>query len=196
MIVIGLTGSIGMGKSTVAQQFAELGAKICSADALVHELLANDSGVFTEVKEHFPQAIEDGKISRGLLGRIVFSDAAKRRQLEAILHPRVQAAENHFIEKNRELGTKLVVLDIPLLFETGGQVRCDATVVVSAPAFIQRLRVMRRQGMTRAKFLSILQNQMPDKEKRKCADFVVATGLGKAHSFRQVKRIMKVLNLA
>lgn len=196
MIIVGVTGSIGMGKSTVTSQFEALGAKTCNADTIVHKLLETDAEVLAQIQEHFPQAVEGNAINRAILGKIVFPDTERRKQLEAILHPRVQAVENEFIEKNRVLGTKVVALDIPLLFETGGEKRCDITVVASAPACVQRWRVMRRPGMTKEKFDAILKNQMPDKEKRQRATFVVATGFGKSHSFRQVKKIMKAITHA
>ncbi|MFO0389153.1 MAG: dephospho-CoA kinase [Alphaproteobacteria bacterium] len=196
MIIIGLTGSIGMGKSTVAAQFAALGGKICSADAIVHSLLEKDAGIITRIGKQFPEAIENGRINRKTLGKIVFSDQNKRAWLEAVLHPRVVRIEDRFIKKNRQLGARMVVMDIPLLFETGGEQRCDAVVVATAPVFIQKQRVMKRPGMTAEKFSKILATQVSDAAKRKSADFVVATGLGRAHSFRAVKTYMRSLGLA
>ncbi len=196
MIVVGVTGSIGMGKSTVASQFAALGAKVCNADAIVHALLASDQQIIAQIRKHFPEAMESGKVNRRLLGQSVFSNEKKRLQLEAILHPRVISIENRFIKKNKRLGAKVVVLDIPLLFETGGDVRCDIVVVATAPAIIQKQRVMRRTGMTEEKFLDILDGQMSDASKRAGADLIIATGLGKAHSFRIVKTFMKDMCLA
>jgi dephospho-CoA kinase len=196
MIVIGLTGSIGMGKSTVASQFAAMGAKLCSADAIVHVLLKTDTRVRAAIKKEFPQAFIDGAIDRNVLGKIIFADDQKRKRLEAILHPRVQNIENRFVQKNKQLGTKVVVLDIPLLFETGGEQRCDVVIVASAPYFIQKQRVMRRPRMTEEKLNHIISSQMSDANKRRLADFVVATGLGKAHSFRKIKAFMKDSGLA
>ena len=184
MIVIGLTGSIGMGKSTVSKQFALLGAKVASADDFVHYLLKNDLKIIAEIAKEFPNAIIDGVIERKILGKIVFADAEKRKILEQILHPKVVALEEKFVKKQRNLGAKLVVLDIPLLFETGAENRVDYTVVVTAPKFIQRRRVLARIGVTPEKFEQILKTQMPDNEKRKRADFIIQTGLGKAYSFR------------
>lgn len=184
MVVLGLTGSIGMGKSTVSKQFALLGAKVASADDFVHYLLKNDLKIIAEIAKEFPNAIIDGVIERKILGKIVFADAEKRKILEQILHPKVVALEEKFVKKQRNLGAKLVVLDIPLLFETGAENRVDYTVVVTAPKFIQRRRVLARIGVTPEKFEQILKTQMPDNEKRKRADFIIQTGLGKAYSFR------------
>ncbi len=193
-IIIGLTGGIGMGKTTVAAQFAAFGARIESADTIVHRLLSEEGEACAQVKQTFPGAVIEGKIDRKALGKIVFADSEKRKNLEAILHPLVIAAENEFIAREQALGTRLLVLDIPLLFETGGEARCDVTVVASAPAFIQRQRVMKRPGMTEEKFRAIVAAQMPDSEKRARADFIVQTGLGKAFSYFQVKAIVRKLH--
>ena len=187
MIVIGLTGSIGMGKSTVSKQFSLLGAKVASADDFVHYLLKNDTKIIADIAKEFPNAVIDGVIERKILGKIVFADAQKLKILEQILHPKVVALEEKFVKKQRSLGAKLVVLDIPLLFETGAEKRVDYTVVVTAPKFIQRRRVLARTGMTAEKFAQIISTQMPDNEKRKRADFIIQTGLGKAYSFRELQ---------
>ena len=187
MIVIGLTGSIGMGKSTVSKQFSLLGAKVASADDFVHYLLKNDTKIIADIAKEFPNAVIDGVIERKILGKIVFADAQKLKILEQILHPKVVALEEKFVKKQRRLGAKLVVLDIPLLFETGAEKRVDYTVVVTAPKFIQRRRVLARTGMTAEKFAQIISTQMPDNEKRKRADFIIQTGLGKAYSFRELQ---------
>ena len=190
-----------MGKSTVSKQFAALGAKTASADDFVHYLMNYDKNVFSEIAQHFPSAIlschpalvagsGDKKIDRKILGKIVFADCEKRKILEKILHPRVWELEEKFVAKQQCLGAKLVVLDIPLLFETGAEKRMDYTVAVTAPKFIQRRRVLARAGMTPEKFEQIAKSQMPDLEKCKRADFVVPTGLGKAYSFRAVKEII------
>lgn len=193
MIIIGLTGGIGMGKSTVANQFARLGAKICSADACVHKLLGKDGGAVDEVRHHFPDAVKSGMVDRKILGQVVFPDKEKLKLLENILHPLVQEMEGEFIKKARRMGAEMVVLDIPLLFETAGENRMDYTVVVSAPALLQRQRVMARKGMTAEKFERILASQMQDLEKRKRADFIIPTGLGKAYSFKMVKQLVQNL---
>jgi len=190
MIVIGLTGGIGMGKSTVAAQLELLGAKICCADAIVHRLLGKDGAAVAEVGKAFSGVVKNGAVDRKALGEIVFRDKKKLEKLEHILHPLVIAEENRFIEKEGRKGTKLVALDIPLLFETAGETRCDFTVTASAPELLQRQRVMKRPGMTEEKFRRIISSQMPDREKRRRAEHVVLTGLGKAHSFRQLRKIL------
>jgi dephospho-CoA kinase len=193
MIVIGLTGSIGMGKSTVAGQFAAHGAKVVSADACVHQLLAKDGAAVPLVQKYFPTAVKNGAVDRVVLGQLVFGDTEKRRQLESILHPLVIEMEEGFVYEQQALGAWAVVMDIPLLYETGGETRCDTVVVVSAPPLIQRQRVLARANMTPEKFARILASQMPDREKRLRADFLVETGLGKAHSFMQVSTICAAL---
>ena len=189
MVIIGLTGGIGMGKSTIARQFAALGAKVCSADACVHTLMSKGGAAVAEVEKYFPSAVKDGAVDRKALGQIVFSDKQKLTILENILHPLVQQMEDDFCTRAKALGTKLVVLDIPLLFETGGEERVDVTVVVTAPKRVQRQRVMKRSAMSAEKFERIIASQMADMEKCQRADFVIPTGLGKAYSFRIVKEI-------
>lgn len=193
MIVIGLTGSIGAGKTTVASQFARLGARVCAADAIVHALLAPGGRGVDTVARDFPMTREGSGISRDRLGKHVFADAAALAVLEAILHPLVQEEERRFVHRQRRLGARLVVLDIPLLFETKAQIRCDYTAVATAPAFIQRRRVMKRPGMTQERLSAILARQMPDRQKRRLTDFVIHTGLGRAYSFRQVHTIVRQL---
>jgi dephospho-CoA kinase len=193
MIIIGLTGGIGMGKSTVARQFELLGAKTCSADACVHKLMERDGKAVGPIKKLFPDAVKDGQVDRKVLGHIVFSDKQKLAQLEAILHPLVQEMENAFIVRMKKSGVKMVVLDIPLLFETDGHDRVDFTVVVSAPHFVQKQRVMARKGMTAQRFEQIIANQMADLEKRRRADFIISTGLGKGYSFKEVKQLVSQL---
>ncbi len=190
MVIIGLTGSIGMGKTTVARQFASLGAKICSADGCVHKLMSKGGAAVSQVQKYFPTAVNNGEVDRKILGQIVFTDKEKLKALENILHPLVRQMEDDFVINVKRLGTKIVVLDIPLLFETGGHTRVDFTVVVSAPAFIQRQRVMARKNMTAEKFERIIANQMQDLEKRRHADFIIPTGLGKAYSFMAVKELV------
>lgn len=191
MIVIGLTGGIGMGKSTVAAQLAALGAKVISADAIVHRLLAEGGGAVEAVGKVFPGTVKKNAVDRKSLGEIVFNDKEKKKQLEALLHPLVVAEENRFIEQYQRMGARMAVLDIPLLFETGAEKRCDVTIVVTAPFFVQKQRVMRRLHMTEAKFNAIVGSQLPDLHKQQRADFVIETGLGKAHSFRQVCIILR-----
>lgn len=193
MLIIGLTGSIGMGKSTVTAQFAALGAKTCNADIVVHRLMGKGGAAVAGVAKHFPQVIDDHSVNRKKLGGIVFHDKQKMALLETVLHPLVIAEEQRFVRNERRKGARLIVLDIPLLFETGGQARFETTVVVTAPAFMQKQRVMKRQGMTEQIFRRIVRMQMPDREKRRRADYIISTGLGKAYSFRQVKALLKEL---
>ncbi len=196
MFVLGLTGSIGMGKSTAANMFRTMGVPVHDSDASVHALLANDRKVRDAICARFPGVVSDAGVDRQALGKAVFGDPAARRDLENILHPRVRAAADAFLRRHRRLGVPLAVLDIPLLYETGGEERVDAVVVVSAPAFLQRRRVMARPGMDEARFAGILASQMPDREKRRRADFVVETGLGRAYTFTALKRIVSEIRAA
>lgn len=193
MIVLGLTGSIGMGKSTVTGQFADEGAAVTNADAIVHRLLEEDAKVIAAIAARFPDAVEQGKVDRRRLGDAVFGDDAAMKALESILHPRVRAEEVAFVLKAQNAGKWLAVLDIPLLFETGADARCDAVVVVTAPEAVQRERVLARPGMTEEKFRRVLARQMPDAEKRARADYVVETHDGLERSAREVRRIMQEL---
>jgi dephospho-CoA kinase len=199
MIVLGLTGSIGMGKSTAAAMLRRLGVPVHDADATVHRLLGPGGGAVAPVARAFPGGvIEDARtgrtrIDRAALGRMVFADSAALHRLEAILHPLVRADERRFRRRMQARHVPLIVLDIPLLFESGGDRRCDATVVVTAPARIQRARVMARQGMTEERFAAILAKQMPDAEKRRRADFVVQTGLGRNATLRRLAAIVRLL---
>ena len=172
---VGLTGSIGMGKSTVAAMFGDLGAAVWDADAAVHRLYAKDGAAVRLVAERFPDAIVDGAVDREALSRAVVGDAAALRDLEAIVHPLVGADRARFLDETQRSGVELVVLDIPLLFEGGYEAFFDAVVVVSAPAEVQRRRVLARPGMTAEKFEAILAKQTPDAEKRARADFVIDT---------------------
>lgn len=194
MIVIGLTGSIGMGKSTVAGQLKQFGAKVCSADAIVHRLLQPGGAAVRPISRLFPGTVRSGVVDRQVLGEIVFSDKAKLKTLERLLHPMVVREEGRFIAREKRKGARIIVLDIPLLFETGGEKRCDMTLVASAPLFLQRQRVLSRPGMTVEKFKHIAEAQLPDRQKRRRADGVIPTGLGKAYSFRRVASIMGTLH--
>ncbi len=194
MIILGLTGSIGMGKSTAAAALRGMGVPLFDADAEVHRLLAPGGRAVKPVEAAFP-GVRDaaGGIDRQRLGRMVFGDPAARLRLEAILHPMVRQAERRFVGRHRGRRVPLVVLDIPLLFETGGRGRCDYVLVVSAPLRLQRERVMRRPGMTRQRFDAILRAQMPDAEKRRRANFVVPTALGRGVSYRRLARVVRQL---
>lgn len=190
MKIIGLTGSVGMGKSVAASLLRRMGIAVHDSDAAVHQLLAPGGRAFRTVALAFPAAW-DGKthtIDRRKLGGIIFSDPEKKRHLEAILHPLVQQSQRNFILQARRRGAKMVVLDIPLLYETHAEMRCNKVIVVSAPYFLQRLRVLARPNMTEEKFFAILDAQMPDEEKRRRADYIVPTGLGRAFTFRHLKK--------
>jgi dephospho-CoA kinase len=191
MIVIGLTGSISMGKSVAARQFTLCGADVCDSDRLVHRLLGKGGAAVEKVGALFPGALAGEAINRAALGREVFGDPGRLKQLEAILHPMVRRLQEQFLTKARIHRRRVVVLDIPLLFETRAEKRCDCTVVATAPAFLQRQRALRRPGMTREKLARILAQQMPDAQKRKRADFIIFTGIGKYNSLRMVKRILR-----
>jgi len=190
MIILGLTGSIGMGKSTAAEYFRILGVPIHDADATVHRLMGKGGAALSAIEAAFPGTVSAGSVDRGRLGGIVFGDAAALRKLEGILHPLVAESRNRFLAVAQRTGQRVVVLDVPLLFETGGDALCDAVVLVSAPAFIQRQRVLQRPGMTVEKLDAILAQQMPDREKRRRADFIVPTGLGRVENFRAVRTIL------
>lgn len=194
MIVLGLTGSIGMGKSTVEGFFAENGVPVHDADAAVHRLYAGHAAQLIEAA--FPGTTQDGTVDRARLAARVIGDPAALRRLEGIVHPLVRRAEEQFLAQAEAAGAPVVVLNIPLLFETGGDTRCDAVVVVSAPAETQRARVMSRPGMTEEKFTGLLGKQMPDAEKRRRADFVVDTGQDFDSTRAQVRAILlKAANL-
>ncbi len=193
LFILGLTGSIGMGKSTAADMFRRLGVPVHDADAAVHRLLAADPQVKAEIAARFPDTLKDGAIDRGALGAQVFADAAARKDLEAILHPRVRAAAKRFLRKQALARTPLVVMDIPLLYETGGETNVDAVLVVTAPEFVQAQRVLSRPGMTVERFNGIRASQISDYEKRRRADYVVETGLGKAYTYRRLQRLVRLL---
>ena len=176
MIVLGLTGSIGMGKSTTAQMFRDQGVPVHDSDEAVHRLYAGAAAPLIE--EAFPGTVAEGVVDRAELGRRVISDAAALKRLEAIVHPLVRADADAFLARGKAAGAPLVVLDIPLLFETKGEGRVDRIAVVTAPPEVQRERVLARPGMTAEKFEAILAKQVPDAEKRRRADFVIDTGHG------------------
>jgi dephospho-CoA kinase len=194
LIVLGLTGSIGMGKSTASSALRRLGLPLFDADMVVHRLLAPSGAAVSAVSAAFPGVdAGTGGIDRVLLGQRVFGNPAALRRLEAILHPMVVAEESRFLARSRARREPLVVLDIPLLFETGAERRCDYVLVVSARALVQRQRVLRRPGMTEIRLDAILQKQMSDREKRQKADFVVSTGGGRNETLRRLKAIVRDL---
>ncbi|OHV70674.1 dephospho-CoA kinase [Mesorhizobium sp. LCM 4577] len=176
MIVLGLTGSIGMGKSATAKMFAEAGVPVHDSDETVHRLYSGKAAPLVEAA--FPGTTEAGVVDRVKLAGQVLADPAALKKLEAIIHPLVRADADAFLEKHRAAGAPLALLDIPLLFETGGRNRVDKVVVVTASPEIQRERVLARPGMSEEKFLSILAKQVPDAEKRRQADFIIDTGHG------------------
>ena len=176
MLLIGLTGSIGMGKSTTMQLFAEQGVPVYDADAAVHAVYAGEA--VPAVEAAFPGTTEDGKVDRQKLSVKVLGDPAALKRLEQIVHPMLGAHRQKFLDDAETSGAAIAVLDVPLLFETGGEKRMDAVVVVSAPAELQRQRVLARDNMTAEKLDAILARQTPDAEKRKRADFVVDTSRG------------------
>lgn len=191
MIIVGLTGSIGMGKSTTARMFAEEGVPVHDADAAVHLLYSGKAAPLIE--EAFPGTVKDGVVDRAELGKRVVGNAEAMARLEKIVHPLVREAEIAFLDKARAEDRPVVVLDIPLLFETGGDRRVDCTVVVTAPADVQRERVMARPGMTEDRFEGLLAKQTPDAEKRRRADFLVDTSLGMEAARAKVRDIVRVL---
>ncbi|WP_395647230.1 dephospho-CoA kinase [Terricaulis sp.] len=194
MIILGLTGSIGMGKSTVARMFAEEGAPSFNSDDAVHALYAPGGAAVAPVSAAFPGVLADGGINRTALSKQVVDDTAALKRLEAIVHPLVAQAQQDFLAAQRAKGVKAVVLDIPLLFETGAEKRVDKVVVVSAPEEIQRGRVLARPGMTVEKFEQLLARQTPDAEKRERADFVIDTGCDIGATRSQVRAVLDALS--
>jgi dephospho-CoA kinase len=193
MKILGLTGSVGMGKSTAAAMLRRMGIAVYDADAAVHQMMRRGGTAVTAVAAAFPGVERNGAIDRAVLGRRVFGDDAAMKKLEAIIHPRVRADERAFLAAMRRRKTGLVVMDVPLLFESGRDQRYDATVVITAPAFLQRARVLARPNMTPASFAAIRARQMPDSEKRKRADFVVPSGLGRAVTWRALRAVLRKL---
>lgn len=189
MFVLGLTGSIGMGKSTTAKFFAEEGVPVHDADGAVHRLY--DGEAAPPIEAAFPGTTQNGKVDREKLAKAVLGDPAKIKQLEGIVHPLVHRVRERFLSDAEKSGAKVAVLDIPLLFETGGDARCDAVVVVSAPAEMQRTRAFERPGMSEQKLAAITANQVPDAEKRARADFIVDTSQGFEHARAQVREILQ-----
>lgn len=200
MIIIGLTGSIGMGKSTIASMLRRNKIPVHEADDEVHALLASKGKAVRAVSQAFPFLLyphiygqKKGVriIKRIELAKIIFEDEKARKKLERILHPLVRQSQNDFIRQAKKSGKKIVALDIPLLFETGGDNFVDVVLVASAPYKIQRARVLERAGMSERKFRAILKTQMPDGEKRARADYIIHTGLGHAHAMKQVKTVLR-----
>ncbi len=193
MKLIGLTGSIAMGKSTTARMFGERGVAVFDADAVVHQLYAKNGRGVAAVGRIVPGAVIDGTIDRRHLAEAIGRDHSLLNGIEAAIHPLVREAEEVFVSAERSRGSKLALVDVPLLFETGRQNDFDAIVVVSAPGLEQRARALARPGMTRDALDLILSRQMPDAEKRQRADYVIDTGRGLEHARRQVDQIVDKL---
>ncbi|SJZ94484.1 dephospho-CoA kinase [Enhydrobacter aerosaccus] len=194
MVIVGLTGSIGMGKSTAAKMLRQMGIPVYDADAAVHALQAPGGRALPPIEAAFPGVVKEGVLDRQALGARVFGNKDALRKLEAIVHPLVAARQRAFLKRAAQRGMPLVVLDIPLLFEGRGERRVDATLVVSAPAFLQRRRVLARPGMTAEKFTGILRQQVPDRTKRRLATFVIPTGLGLAPTRMALQRAVARLS--
>jgi dephospho-CoA kinase len=195
MIVIGITGSIGMGKSTAAGMLREMGIPVYDADAAVHALLAPGGGGVSAVGDKFPEALKKNAagefyIDRAALGRLIFSDRPKKKELEGILHPLVWAQSDRFIADMKKQGHRAVALDVPLLFETGEARRVDVVLCISAAQELQQQRVLARPGMTLEKFNSVVAGQLPDAEKRQRADYVIETDKGIEDTRQQLKRVI------
>ncbi|MBL4803752.1 MAG: dephospho-CoA kinase [Alphaproteobacteria bacterium] len=209
MIILGITGSIGMGKSTIGSMLEYLGVPVHESDHTVREMLQFGSPAWFALaaefpyfsypqiygKHHFFNPFKESKryLKRDALGQLVFDNERERKKLEGVLHPFVRQAQNNFIKKHRTLGKDIVALDIPLLFETGADQRLDHTLVVTAPAFLQARRVLSRPKMTLEKFEGILKSQMPDGEKVARADFVIHSGLGRAYTMKELKKVLHTL---
>jgi dephospho-CoA kinase len=193
MIRLALTGSIGMGKSTVAKMFERVGVPVFDADAVVRGLQANDAQLIQAIGSRFPDTVSGGKLDRDELARRVLASPDKLAALEAIVHPAVHAARARFLLQHSD--APALLFDIPLLFETGGHEAFDKVIVVSAPASVQRERVLARPGMTPEKLDAILARQMPDEEKRRRADFVVDTGIDLSTTEDQVRDILSCLGI-
>jgi len=197
MIVAGLTGSIGMGKSTATAALRHLGCPVHEADRAVHHLMEKGGKAVPLVKKAFaeavPRLIKHGGVDRTALGDFVFGNEGALDRLETILHPLVRESEEAHLFRMAIRREKLVFLDIPLLFETGAEERLDTTILVSAPPFVQASRVLRRPGMTRERLAAALSRQMPDAEKKRQADFVIETGLGRGWTLRQLKRTIRLI---
>jgi dephospho-CoA kinase len=191
MFILGLTGSIGMGKSTTAKFFAEAGVPVHDADAAVHRLYDGEAAPLIEAV--FPGTTANGKVDRNKLAARVVAQPGDFKKLETLVHPLVRQAEQRFLAEAEQRGAPAAVLDIPLLYETGAEKRCDAVVVVSAPPDLQRQRAFDRPGMTEQRFAAIIAKQMPDAEKRRRADFVVDSSKGLDAARAQVRDILRAV---
>ncbi len=190
-VIIGLTGSIGMGKTTASLMLRRLGLPICDSDLLVHRMLARDGEAVSLVGAEFEGVVINDAVDRAALGKKVFGDTEELKRLEKIIHPLVRLKQIQFIKTCRRQNRIAGILDVPLLYEVNTDQICDFTIVVSAPEFIQKQRVMARAGMTAARLSKTLARQMPDIEKQKRADFVVPTGLNKRHTLNRLYKIIR-----
>jgi dephospho-CoA kinase len=193
MIILGLTGSIGMGKTTTAKMFADEGCPIFDADAAVHKLYQKGGKAVALIRAVFPDAIKDGAIDRAVLGQHMRADPLNLKVLESFIHPWVSEVRAAFLKKAQSDEADIVVFDVPLLFETGGDKAVDHTIVVTAPAEVQKERVMARPGMTKDLFETLLSRQMSDAEKRKRADFIISTAVSLSDTREQVQRLCRKL---
>lgn len=193
MIILGLTGSIGMGKSTAASMLRRLGVPVHDADACVHRLYAPGGKAVARLQALFPDAVKNGAVDRTALSAAVLGKPAELKRLEAAVHPLTRADAQEFLKRCARRRVPVAVMDIPLLYETKGERRVDAVIVVSAPAYLQRQRVLARPGMSPAKLANILARQVPDAVKRRRADFVVPTGLGRRLTLIHLRRIVAAM---
>ena len=179
-----------MGKSTASNMLLRLGVPVCDADALTHQFMAPNGAAIGQIKKIFPGTIKHGKIDRQILSKLVFKDRSLLHKLEEIIHPMVWEAQETFLRDCSRNRYSIVALDIPLLFENGSDKRCDVTAVVTAPEFLQKQRVLKRSGMTELKYASIKSKQLSDQLKRKKADFIINTGIGRRHTFNALSKII------
>ncbi len=193
MIILGLTGSIAMGKSTASAMLQHMGVPVHDSDAAVHDIYKYDKAFYREIAVTYPDAIKHRTIDRKRLGEIIYADPEKRQHLEELLHPKVRESQQVFLKKCRRLHQKIAVLDIPLLFETGAEKRCDHILVITAPYHTQKTRVLARPNMTEEKFIHILNSQTNDSEKRARADFIVSSGLGRKRMYQDLEKVLTAL---
>ena len=192
MIILGLTGSIGMGKTMASDCFRRMGIPVHNADRAVHAMMCEGGEAVRAMAEMFPAAVRRGNVDRQIIAKEVFADAKALNRIEELLHPLVRLRERNFLSYCARQGRGAVILDVPLLFETRGEERCDGVITVSAPAFVQHQRVISRPGMTLERLRSILARQVPDAEKRKRSDFIVLTGLSRHFSLIQIQKIVRL----
>lgn len=193
IMLLGLTGSIGMGKSTVGKMFEALGIPIYNADAEVHKLYQPGGAAVAPIQEVFPKAVVEGQVVRSILSKLVLGDDEAIKKLEAIVHPLVGVDRSNFLGQAEKEGHKMAIIDVPLIYETGGEKNFHKIIVVSAPKEVQRARVLARDDMTEGKFEAILARQVPDEIKRARADYVINTNCSEEETLEQVKQLVDVL---